>query len=60
MPLKKGSSQKTISTNISELERSKTKAGKKRTRKQNIAISLELAGKSRKKRTVKRTTSKRK
>jgi len=56
MPLKKGSSQKTISTNISELERSKTKAGKKRTRKQNIAIALELAGKSRKKKTLKRTT----
>jgi len=58
MPLKKGSSQKTISTNISELERSKTKAGKKRTRKQNIRIALELAGKSKSKRKVKRTTSK--
>lgn len=56
MPLKKGSSQKTISTNIGELERSKTKAGKKRTRKQNIAIALDLAGKSRKKKAVKRTT----
>lgn len=46
MPLKKGKSQKTISANISELERSKTKAGKKRTRKQNIAIALSEARKS--------------
>ena len=60
MPLKKGSSQKIISANISELERSKTKAGKKRTRKQNIRIALELAGKSKKKKAVKRTTIKRK
>lgn len=46
MPLKKGSSQKTISRNISELEHSKTKAGKKRTHKQNIAIALSEARKS--------------
>jgi len=46
MPLKKGKSQKTISANISELSRSKTKAGKKRTQKQNIAIALDLARKS--------------
>jgi hypothetical protein len=46
MPLKKGKSQKTISENISELEHSKTKAGKKRTHKQNIAIALSEARKS--------------
>lgn len=50
MPLKRGSSQKTISTNIRELEHSQTKAGKKRTHKQNVAIALKKAGKSRKKR----------
>jgi hypothetical protein len=46
MPLKKGSSQKTISENISELEHSKTKAGKKRSHKQNIAIAMAEARKS--------------
>lgn len=46
MPLKRGKSQKTISSNISELSRSKTKAGKKRTRKQNIRIALDEARKS--------------
>jgi len=46
MPLKKGKSQKTISANISELSKSKTKAGKNRTHKQNIAIALDLAKKS--------------
>jgi hypothetical protein len=46
MPLKKGTSQKVISENISELERSQTKAGKKRTHKQNIAIALSEARKS--------------
>jgi len=45
MPLKKGKSQKTISANISELSRSKTQAGKKRTNKQNVAIALDLARK---------------
>lgn len=45
MPLKSGSSQKVISANIRELENSKTKAGKKRTHKQNIAIALQKAGK---------------
>jgi len=46
MPLKRGKSRETISENISELEHSKTKAGKKRTHKQNIAIALEQARKS--------------
>jgi hypothetical protein len=49
MPLKKGRSRKTISSNIRELERSKTKAGRKRTHKQNVAIALSKAGKSRRK-----------
>ena len=46
MPLKKGSSSKTISKNISELERSRSAAGKSRTHKQNIAIALSEARKS--------------
>ena len=45
-PLKKGKLQKVISQNISELEHSKTKAGKQRTHKQNIAIALLEAQKS--------------
>lgn len=45
MPLKPGSSQKTISQNIRELEHSQTKAGKGRTHKQNIAIALRVARK---------------
>lgn len=49
MPLKKGSSQKVISENIRELESSKTEAGQKRTLKQNVAIALKEADKSRKK-----------
>ena len=48
MPLKKGRSRKVISHNISELEHSRTKAGKSRTHKQNVAIALKKAGKSRK------------
>lgn len=46
MPLKRGRSQKTISHNIGELERSKTAAGQKRTHKQNVAIAMKKAGKS--------------
>ena len=47
MPLKKGRSRKTISANIRELEHSRTKAGRKRTHKQNVAIALKKAGRSR-------------
>jgi hypothetical protein len=43
MPLKSGSSNKTISANIHELEHSKTKAGKKRTHEQNIVIAMQKA-----------------
>ena len=46
MPLYKGTSKKTISKNISELEHSKSKAGMKRTHKQNIAIAMSEARKS--------------
>lgn len=45
MPLKHGSSQKIISENISELEHSKSKAGKKRSHLQNVAIALAEARK---------------
>jgi len=45
MPLKSGKSQKTISANIRELEHSKTKAGLKRTHKQNVAIAMSQARK---------------
>lgn len=43
MPLKSGNSKKTIGENIAELMKSKTARGKKRTRKQNIAIALSKA-----------------
>lgn len=55
MPLKKGSSSKTISKNISELMRSFKKKGKigsskpktkKKALKQSIAIALSSAGKT--------------
>jgi len=55
MPLKKGSSQKTISANIRELMRDNKKTGKARgqggkprSRKQILAIALSVAGKTRK------------
>lgn len=52
MPLKRGSSQKVISSNIRELERSTTKAGQQRSHKQNVAIALSQARKSGSKRTT--------
>lgn len=53
MPLKSGSSQKTVSSNISELEH----AGKGRSHKQNIAIALSNARKSKRKgRSTKRSS----
>lgn len=55
MPLKKGSSKKTISKNIRELYKDNEKKGKergakgkKRSRKQIIAIAMSMAGKTRK------------
>lgn len=45
-PLKRGSSQKTISRNIRELEHSHTKAGQGRTHAQNVAIALKESRKS--------------
>ena len=60
MPLKKGTSQKTISSNISELHGGKTfahtarKFGKKRANKQAVAIALNTARKSRVKHLAKR------
>jgi len=56
MPLKKGSSKKTISMNIRELYKDNKKTGKAkgaggkvRSQKQIIAIALSTAGKSRRK-----------
>ena len=55
MPLKRGSSQKTISGNIRELHSGKTyektrkKFGARRAHKQSIAIAMSEAGKSRRK-----------
>lgn len=50
MPLRKGSSRAVISRNIRELEASRTKAGRQRTHKQNVAIALHEAGVPRRKR----------
>lgn len=47
MPLKRGRSQKVISANIRELEHSRTKAGRARTHKQNVAIAMKEARQSR-------------
>lgn len=55
MPLKKGRSQKTISSNIKELHGGETyrktrqKSGKKKADKQAVAIAMSEAGLSRKK-----------
>lgn len=55
MPLKKGSSRKTVSSNIRELHGGKTyahtasKFGKTRANRQAVAIALKKAGKSRRK-----------
>lgn len=52
MPLKRGSSKKTISSNISEFHKGKTyahtagKFGKKRADKQAVAVALSTARKS--------------
>lgn len=53
MPVKKGTSQKTVSSNIEELHQGKTHArtqrkfGKKKADKQSIAIALEQQRRSR-------------
>lgn len=58
MPLKKGSSQSTISQNISELHsgntysRTKRKFGKKKADKQAVAIAMSQARKSKRHRSV--------
>ena len=55
MPLKKGKSKKTISKNISEFHKGKTfaktakKFGKAKANKQAIAVALETARRSKKK-----------
>lgn len=46
MPLRRGKSRAVISANIRELEHSKTKAGRKRTHAQNVAIAMKQARKS--------------
>lgn len=45
-PLKRGSSQQTISANIRELAHSQTKAGQQRSHRQNVAIALSHARKT--------------
>lgn len=45
MPLKRGKSKAVISHNISELSHAQTKAGKKRSNKQNVAIALAMSRK---------------
>lgn len=50
MPLKRGSSQKVVSANIRELEHSRTTAGRARSHKQNVAIAMSMARKSKKRR----------
>lgn len=49
MPLEKGKSRKVVERNIHELEHSGTAAAAKRTHKQNVAIALNEAGISKKK-----------
>lgn len=58
MPLRKGSSKKVISKNISELSNSKTKAGKSRTHAQNVAIALNMANKQKGSSMAKKTAKK--
>ena len=54
MPLKKGSSRKTIGSNIAEFHKGRTfkktakKFGKARANKQAIAVAMRTAGKARK------------
>lgn len=45
VPLKRGKSKAVISHNISELSHAQTKAGKKRSNKQNVAIALAMSRK---------------
>ena len=50
MPLRKGRSRTVMAANLHELEHSRTKAGRRRTHAQNIAIMLRQAGMSKRKR----------